>query len=302
MTSFYTCLGVPSTADARCIRKAFRKLSRKCHPEVNPGDAAEAHRYLELRRAHDVLLDPRRREEYDRLGHDGFLRQHPEMGGASDADPGPDGPDRLAASASGPPGEDIRILVALNIIEAARGAEIHRDVRRKLACPSCAVSREMGRRCDACGGTGLVERTDRVRVLIPAGVATGSEIRKRGLGHAGPLRGRPGDLIVITRIEGRPDLERRGDNLYGSMSLTAWEAALGTVGTVPSIDGPLEVVVPSGSQPGQRIRLPGRGIPNLKTGRRGDQFVELRVTLPEPVTPQQAEAYRALALAFGARP
>lgn len=104
MASFYACLGVPSMADAKCIRKAFRKLSRKCHPEVNPGDAAEAHRYLELRRAHDVLLDPGRREEYDRLGHGGFLRQHPEMAGVSAADPGPDGPDRPAASASGPPG------------------------------------------------------------------------------------------------------------------------------------------------------------------------------------------------------
>jgi DnaJ-class molecular chaperone len=298
MRTFYECLGVAETADTRSIRKAFVKLSRKCHPEVNPGDPAEARRYREYSLAHEVLADPQGRAEYDRLGHEEFLRLHPEAGGAlrgADAR----GTRREQGPPSGPAGEDIRILVTLNIIEAARGAEIHRDVPRKLSCPSCAGRREAGRQCDQCGGSGLVERTDRVRLRIPAGVATGSEIRRRGLGHAGPPGGRPGDLIVITRIEGRPDLERKGDNLYGSMHLAAWEAALGTVGTVSTIDGPLQVAVPPGSQPGQKIRLVGRGIPNLKSGRRGDQYVELKVALPEPVTPEQAEAYRALARAFG---
>lgn len=350
--SFYEILGVRVDASDKVILRAFRKLTRKHHPEVNPGDEASLMLYQEVCGAFSVLGDSRLREEYDRLGHLDFLGRYSGGGGRAEEV----WPEelrqgfiggllglRVGPTQPGEPrrGEDVRHLVPMSLRETARGITVEMEILRRLGCRRCectcgepgspreVCSRCLGsglgaegfgplavsvecpscggrgyrplRICKACRGEGHVTDIRKVTVSIPAGVSSGSEIRIRGLGHEGRHGGEPGDLMITTRVDEDPVLARKGDNIYSSVTIMVWEAGLGTRVKVGTLDGEVLVRIPPGTQSGQRVRLPGKGLPNLKTGRRGDHFVEIKAIIPPPEDEEGRRAYAELAAAFNGK-
>jgi molecular chaperone DnaJ len=160
-------------------------------------------------------------------------------------------------------------------------------------CPTCAgAGRILRTPCAECHGQGRVERSKRLRVRIPAGVDTGSQIRLSGEGEAGYRGGPSGDLYVVIRVRNHASLRRQEQDVVYELRVNIVQAALGDRIEVPTLDGPVEVTVPPGTQYGQTFRLPGRGMPNVRTGRRGDQFVVVQVVVPKDLTTEQKGVLR----------
>jgi molecular chaperone DnaJ len=160
-------------------------------------------------------------------------------------------------------------------------------------CPSCGgAGRILRTPCTECRGQGRVERTRRLRVGIPAGVDTGSQIRLSGEGEAGYRGGPPGDLYVVLRVRNHPTLRRQDQDVVYELRVNMVQAALGDRIEVPTLDGDVEVTVPPGTQYGQTFRLPGKGMPHVRTGRRGDQFVVVQVVVPKDLTADQKALLR----------
>jgi molecular chaperone DnaJ len=160
-------------------------------------------------------------------------------------------------------------------------------------CPSCAgEGRILRTPCTDCRGQGRVERTRKVHVTIPAGADTGAQIRRTGEGEAGYRGGPPGDLYIVIRVKNHPSLRRQDQDVVYDLSVNMIQAALGDRIEVPTLDGDVEVRVPEGTQHGQTFRLPGRGMPNVRTGRRGDQYVVVQVVVPRDLTADQKALLR----------
>ena len=160
-------------------------------------------------------------------------------------------------------------------------------------CPTCAGSGRILRTpCVECRGQGRIERSKRLSVRIPAGVDTGSQIRLQGEGEAGYRGGAPGDLYIVIRVKDHPTLRRQDQDIVFELRVNMIQAALGDRIEVPTLDGPVEVTVPPGTQYGQTFRLAGRGMPHVRTGRRGDQFVVVQVVVPKDFTTEQKALLR----------
>jgi molecular chaperone DnaJ len=160
-------------------------------------------------------------------------------------------------------------------------------------CPTCGGGGRILRTpCTECRGQGRVERGKRLRVRIPAGVDTGSQIRLTGEGEAGYRGGPPGDLYIVVRVRNHPNLRRQDQDVVFELRVNMIQAALGDRIEVSTLDGPVEVAIPPGTQYGQTFRLPGRGMPNVRTGRRGDQFVVVQVVVPKDLTAEQKAILR----------
>jgi molecular chaperone DnaJ len=166
-------------------------------------------------------------------------------------------------------------------------------LRSSQACPRCQGSGKVFREtCAACGGRGVTVAAERIAVKIPPGVDNGSRIRLQGMGEPGRSGGAPGDLYIITRIRPHPVLERKGDNLYVEVPITITEAALGAKIEVPSVDGTTAVRIPPETSSGQVFRLRGKGVPHLKGGGHGDQFVTVKVVAPRNLDARSRELLR----------
>src|SRR5207302_7378577 len=139
---------------------------------------------------------------------------------------------------------------------------------------------------------GRIETRQRLAVRIPPGVDTGSQIRLVGEGEAGVRGGPPGDLYVVLRVKPHPQLQRRDEDIVYELRVNVVQAALGDRIEVPTLDGPVEVTIPPGTQYGQTFRLPGRGMPALRGGRRGDQFVVVQVVVPKDLSAEQKSLLR----------
>jgi curved DNA-binding protein len=303
---FYQILGVPRDASQEDIQRAYRKLARSYHPDVNHDPAAED-RFKEVSEAYDVLSDPQTRRRYDAFGRD--FRQVPEdidpetwrraQAGAragSDTRAGRGGPGGFSFSEGdidlddllggifggrfggtrrgrgpvGPvPGADQEAEIELTIEEAYRG----------------------GRRSVTLSGDGTRRSFD---VTIPAGVTDGQRIRLAGQGGRGSDGGRNGDLYLIVRIAPHPRYRIDGRDLYVELRLAPWEAALGTSVAVDTPGGEVKVKVPGGTSSGRRIRLAGRGLPNPK-GKPGDLYAEARIMVPARLSRAERRLFERLA-------
>jgi len=159
-----------------------------------------------------------------------------------------------------------------------------------VSCPSCQGQGRIVRQpCSECRGQGRLEKTRRLKLRIPAGVDTGSQIRLTGEGEAGVRGGAPGDLYVVIRVKEHPQLGRRDQDVVYELKLNMVQAALGDRIEVPTVDGPVEVSIPPGTQYGQTFRLSGKGLPHVRTGRRGDQFVVAQVVVPKDLSTAQKQ-------------
>ena len=228
-------------------------------------------------------------------------------------------------------GRDIEIPLALSFEESFTGLTTNITVNRSeqcsrcqgagdtggpvVTCPTCKGSGQVmrtggrlqfsqecsdcdgtGRRrqpCSLCAGKGVTPKTEQVKIKIPAGVDTGSRVRIPKKGHGGRLGAEPGDLFILTNVGKHKFLERKGDNIYIFVPITVSEAALGTKIDVPTVEGKAQLKIPSGTESGQKFRLRERGFPSLRNPQlRGDQFVEVKITLPRVISEETKQILR----------
>ena len=160
-------------------------------------------------------------------------------------------------------------------------------------CPTCGgAGRLLKSPCVQCRGQGRVESSKRLAVKIPAGVDTGSQIRISGEGEAGLRSGQPGDLYVVLRVKPHPHLARHEQDMVYELRVNMVQAALGDRIEIPTLEGLVEIAIPAGTQNGQSFRLAGRGMPDVRGGRRGDQYVVVQVVIPKDLTPEQKATLR----------
>ena len=162
-----------------------------------------------------------------------------------------------------------------------------------VACNNCrGEGRVLQKPCTQCRGQGRMEQTRRLKIKIPPGVDTGSQIRLSGEGEAGYRGGPQGDLYIVLRVKPHPQLERREQDVVYELRVNVVQAALGDRIEIPTLDGSVEITIPAGTQYGQTFRLPGKGMPHVRNGRRGDQFVVVQVVVPKDLTPEQKSLLR----------
>jgi len=339
-SDYYKLLGVPRSAKADDIKKAYRRLARRHHPDVNPGNGDAEDRFKQIAEAFEVLSDPNKREIYDRYGYysdqaatagtRGAVFDFANFGAANFRDIFSEifssvrtqtGQARKQPTRGG----DIEYPLGVQFEQAMRGLAAQIEVDRSEVCPaclglgemagqpvSCAACKGTGQQarrlggaskcgqcggsgkvatgCAACKGNGVVPRREPLLVRIPAGVDGGSRVRVPGKGHAGNLGGPPGDLYIVTNVSEHAYFKRQGDNIYCTVPITVPEAALGAKIEVPTVDGKALLRIPPGTQSGQRFRLRERGAPSLRAGGvRGDQFVEVKITLPPVISEETKE-------------
>jgi molecular chaperone DnaJ len=355
---FYQVLGVPRKASAEEIRKAYKRLARKHHPDLNPGDKNAEERFKRISEAYDVLSDPKKRQIYDRVGtysdaearageagaagwrpvdFSGFDFSEAPGGGAAGAGGFRDIFSQLfhrdeAEEEQPGRGSDLEYEANIGFWDAIRGTTVRVNIMRQKSCTTChgkgttggettcpechgtgKTNQMMGNMrftvtcprchgrgkakspCPTCGGSGRLPETESLDVRIPAGVQDGFRVRVPGKGNAGALGGPRGDLYIITKVAPHPFFQRKGDDIYTVVPITLTEAALGAKVEVPTIDGTRALLkIPPGTASGQKFRVREKGVTSLKTGRRGDQYVEVRVHVPKVADERSKQILREL--------
>jgi curved DNA-binding protein len=298
---FYEVLGVGRNADQSEIQRAYRKLARTHHPDVNKDPSAEA-RFKEISEAYDVLSDPDLRKRYDAFGED-FRRVPPDIspeewrraqayaGAGAGGGPGGGGPFRSGGVRYTDVGEDIDLEDLLGGIFGGRGRADWGSMPGSDQEFEAEVTLE-----EAYHGTQrslTITGPDGQRTLdvnIPAGVIDGQRIRLRGQGGRGTGGGEPGDLYLIIRIAPHPRYRVSGRDLYAPLPLSPWEAALGAAVRVDTPGGSATVNVPPGTSSGRRLRLKGHGLPNRR-GEPGDFYAEAQIRVPSSLTPEERRLF-----------
>ncbi len=318
----YEVLGVSRTAGDAEVKKAYRRLARKFHPDVNPGDASASRRFQEIAAAYEVLKDPKKKERFDRFGDTGEppeassgpFRAGPWGAGPFGGEPRPspfgkgaagggvrwsgDFSDLFSDLFSGAGGgigvgedEDAAANLTIPFRDSVLGGTVSFSARIPRRCSRCrGTGRATKGSCPACHGTGVLVETESLNVRIPAGVDTGARIRVAGKG-----RTENGDLYLSITVEPHPYFGREGDDIVAEVPVTVPEAYLGAEIEVPTVRGPVRARIPAGTVSGQRFRLKGRGIENLRTGTTGDHYYRVRVVTPTV----QSEEGRRLVEALG---
>jgi len=353
-TDFYKILGLSKDASEEQIKKAYRKLARKWHPDINPGNKEAEAKFKEISRAYDCLGNKEKRKLYDEFGEDGLqsgfdsekARQYSQWRGPRQGEQRTSGEGfgryqsyedifgDIFGSGGGPSGfrshapargRDLQHDMTIDLISALRGFETELSMQKgkpcevcggsgndpkstlstcsycggsgrlnvaegpmhfTKTCPHCQGHGQTGKPCAACGGSGQVLGTEKIRVVIPKGVKEGSKVRVAGKGEPAPGGGKPGDLYLMIHVKPHPFLQRTGDDLFMDVPVTVREAMAGGTIDIPTTDGPVKLKVPAGSQTGKVLRLKGKGATNLKTKTRGNLMVKLVVKVPQTEDPE----------------
>lgn len=374
--NFYKVLGVSEKADAEEIKKAYRKLAKRYHPDANRDDPKAAERFKEVGEAYAVLSDATKRKQYDQMRRFGGLggfgggasRGGPRPpGGGAPGDPGfsfddlqggfgnisdlfsslfdlgkkgqdgaaPGGAKRATGRQKG---ENVEYVVEIPFLTAARGGKISVNVAITEDCATCggngAKPGTSLKRCEECGGTGnvsfgqggfavkrpcpacfgrgklpetpcascagrgAVRQQRKISLNVRPGVETGSKVRLSGQGERGRSGGPPGDLIITYKVKPHRFFRREGLDIHVSVPINIVQATLGSKIRVKTISGKKVVLsIPKGTQSGTKFRIRGQGIE--KGERRGDQYVEVQVTVPEKLSDEEQKAMQEFAEATG---
>ncbi len=330
---YYKTLGVGREAGEEEIRKAYRRLARKHHPDLNPGDKASEDRFKKVQEAYDILSDSKKKQMYDQFGFysengapgtgPGGAQRGPNMGfggfdfseafmrGAAGSGAGRGRPSAAeTGGASGfhdifsqwfghqqesagtvpEKGTDLEYGLSIDFWQAIKGTQVRLNIAHQevcatcgvsLTCPKCEGTGRLRNRCATCQGDGRISAQETVEVRIPPGAQQGSRLRVAGKGNAGTQGAPPGDLYITVRVDPHPFFRRDGDDIEITVPVRIDEAGLGTKIEVPTIDGRALLKIPQGTKNGQKFRLRDRGVPNSRTGKRGDEIVEVAIDAPQ---------------------
>ncbi|MHC4641658.1 MAG: molecular chaperone DnaJ [Planctomycetota bacterium] len=345
---YYEVLGVSKTASEADIKRAYRRMAMKYHPDKNPDDKQAEEKFKECAEAYEVLSDADKRKRYDQLGHEGlrgmgmhdFSRMNFDdifsMFGLDDLFGGIfGGRGRRAKRGGHTRGYDLETTVELTLDDIAKGAEKTIEFTRQDLCiecngngaakgtkpdkcPTCGGSGQVASRggffqmvstcpkcrgggtvitnpCKKCKGTGRVPKKRVVNIKIPKGVHEGQGIRVSSEGEPGRGGGPRGDLYCYVRVRPHEFLQRDGNVLIATVPISFSQAALGTTIDVPSLDGPRGLKIPAGTQYGSVFRIKGQGLPDIRTGRTGDELVQITIETPKKLNAKQQELLREFA-------
>jgi DnaJ-class molecular chaperone len=330
---YYKVLGVEKTAPEKDIKSAYRKLAKKWHPDANAGNAKVAEeKFKEISEAYEVLGDKEKRRKYDELGSDWAsaaqqaeaqrrYRQQAQSQAAGDpfANFGANGGGNAGFSdffdmffsgvgrsgAGGrqtvntpPPqrGQDLETPLDVTLADAYNGAKRTVSLQIDDTCPVCHGSGTRGQQiCNTCHGTGHSIVTKKFEVSIPKGVRDGQHIRLAGQGGSGAGGGQSGDLHLIVRLQNDKTFERKGDDLYVDAPVSIYDLVLGGEIRVPTMSGDVTMTIPAGTQSNKLLRLSGKGMPKIKGGGSGDQYVRLIGMLPTDLSNRERELFKELA-------
>ncbi len=342
---YYEILGVKKGASQDEIKRAYRRLARKYHPDVNPGDKTAEQRFKEINEAYEVLGDPKKRAEYDQFGKttfgpEGFegFRTYDfgfDFGTRGFEDIFSDFLSGFRTMETPLKGADLKTSLDISLEEAYKGvikpvtltreapcaacggagAEVSQTCTNckglgmikqgrgflsiTQTCPSCKGRGSIAKkRCRQCNGSGVVLKTETLKVKIPPGADTGSRLKLKGKGGAGVKGGPAGDLYIEINVRPHPVFRRDGDNVYVEVPITIGEAVLGGKVKVPTLDGTVTMTLPPGTDSGKKFRLKGKGFPNTKTGVRGDEVVVVKIVVPKKMTEKTKEALQEVEKAY----
>ncbi len=350
---YYEVLGVDKNAGVDDIKRAYRRLAIKYHPDKNPGNKDAEAKFKECAEAYEVLSDPEKRSRYDQFGHAGlqgsgvhdFSRMNvDDIFGALNLEDlfgdlfgfsGRRG--RQAARKAPRRGYDLETVVELTLDDVAKGVEKSIEFSRQDICEECtgtgSLKGSSPSKCSTCGGSGQVAQSGLggffqmvstcpacrgggevitnpckkcrgsgriskkrlVTVKIPTGVHEGQSVRVAGEGEPGLNGGPRGDLYCYVKLKEHPFLQRDGSDLVAAVPISFTQAALGGVIEVPSLTGMQELKIPAGSQSGDVFRIKGKGLPDIRTRRSGDELVQIMVEIPKRLSGQQEELLRKFA-------
>ena len=320
----YSILGVPKGADEEAIKKAYRKLALKWHPDRHKeADRPKAEaEFKQISEAYEVLSDKEKRREYDRFGGErkqgdeftpppggptmtreefeaafggagGFSDFFQQMFGGKVRDDVAHGPRAHARYRYR--GADVRADLHLTISDALAGGKRTFEFPARVSCPRCGGTGALGEHvCPACGGVGAVQKARTVELTIPDGVRDGLTMRLRGLGEPGEDGAEPGDLHLVLRLDDDATYRRVGSDLEARATLTPWDALRGTTYDVRTPRAVLSVKIPPDARTGTRMRLRGHGLVD-DTGGRGDLYLVVAIDLPRTLTARQRELLDRLA-------
>jgi DnaJ-class molecular chaperone len=322
---YYEVLGVSRNATDDQIRQAYRKLARKHHPDVNPGDKSAEDKFKEINEAYEVLSDSEKRKRYDQLGQNwkngAEFTPPPGWGGQVNVDYGDlgdmfsgggfsdffetlfggnrsarsAGTGRRGGRARATKGQDAEAEMSISLEDAHRGGVQRISIQGARVCPTCNGTGTSGNVvCPTCRGAGQVLSPRTIDVNIPPGARDGAVIKVPKQGQPGLNGGQQGDLFIKLKIKPDPRFTVSGDDITTEVAIAPWEAVLGASIEVPTIEGKAEMKIPAGAQGGQRLRLRGQGL-NRRGGGRGDQYVRLKIVVPPRPSEREKELYRELA-------
>lgn len=325
--NYYKILGIEQNADKKAMKKAYRQLARKFHPDINPGNRLYEDKFKEIGEAYSILIDDKKRLQYDILK--GFIRTkssseqakkqaskaYSEKKGKPDFKPKKTennwenffnkftkSDKKQKPAYKEPPksevkkGEDLTTEVILTITEAHNGTVRKVNILRTDLCPKCNGKKMINSKaCGNCSGKGEVSSHKKLNVKIPARVKHGSKIRITGEGNKGLHGGENGDLYLLVYIIKNSHFTFDGFHVRCELPITPTEAALGAEIQVPSIDGFINMRIPPETSAGQKFKLTGEGLPEPVSGKRGDQVVIIKIEMPSNLTEKEKELYKELA-------
>jgi len=348
---YYDVLGVDKKASTDDIKRAYRWLAIKYHPDKNPDNKEAEAKFKECAEAYEVLSDSNKRQRYDQFGHDGLRGagvhdySHMNVGDIGDIFGDMFGDvfgdifggrrSRRSSGRQGPSrGYDLETTVQLTLEEVAAGCEKTIEFTRQDTCSECSGSGvakgKQPSKCTTCGGSGQVQRAGlggffqmvstcpqcrgtgqiikdpckkckgkgqvpkkrKLSVKIPAGVHEGQGIRVSGEGEPGRMGGPRGDLYCYVRVKAHPFLMRDGSNLVVTIPLSFTQMALGGMIDVPTLESTRQLKIPAGSQHGSIMRIRGQGLPDIRSGHKGDLLVQLVVEIPKKLSAEQEQLLR----------
>lgn len=320
---YYEILGVKRDASIDEIKKAYRKLAMKWHPDRHTGDdrAAAEEKFKRINEAKEVLTDPDKRAKYDKFGQHwehgqdfrppqggGWQTMNPEEfesifggGGFSDFFASMFGDDMRtryggarARRARQARGADVNAELRLTISDAIEGGKREFGLGTVQACATCGGSGELGDHvCPSCAGMGRVRGHKTVELKVPKDVRDGMVLRLRGLGEAGQGGGETGDLYLTIRLQGDANYRREGADIFADVPVAPWEAQEGAKVDIRTLEGTVTLNVPAGTKSGQHLRLKGLGLSHEQGGR-GDLYAVIRLAMPEDPSDKQQELIKQL--------